>query len=878
MKPSPVPLHDQAGVRTVALFCVSVGLVALLIPIVAAAAGQPALATFGSFRSTFDALQLAGCALLGLAHLSYIALRQRAGSWMLLSLAGLAACLLPVTPAKLDIGGEWLAFAILATLIYATLLMTPETRRTDAAAALIASLAIGPLLLLLSGLLSGSMPAGAGLLSVSSIFCLLMLTAGLLVMTTGRLTSGIGDQGSAGWRAMQLAVPALMMVPALIGVTQLLVLPNAAGKVTDFIAISINTMVVGLLLLWALRRISAERNALVAFARAVDASAVIIVDADDLILYWSQGCEQLYGYSASEAKGCKRYELTGSRPLDGRRLADVSDGERRSGLRLIERCADGGEAIVHQTMLAAKEDQGLPVRILSVTDIGHMLTAEKALADREVQLMLAAQVHRIGMFQWDARTGKLEWLANTGEFVAPGISGMDSYDRWAEWTLPEDREITDRRREAAIWAKAERFSFQYRVRPPDGVVRVIEGSARCFYDAEGVLVRTIGVNIDVTERVERERQLAAREAQLLSILETVPDAMIVIDEQGTILTFSRAAEAIFGYNADAVVGDDISKLMPPGMMAQHHRAVRRYLETGERRVIGFERRLMAKRADGTEFPIEARVGEVRANGTRLFTGFLRDMSESDAAERKLAVVRDELAHAGRINAMGEMAAGLAHEINQPLAAISNYLSAAETLNEAGRTTEATPLLREAREQTLRAGKIIRRLRDFVAGRERDPQALLVEDIIREAVALLLAGFPDSRVSVEYDLDNRVEMMFADRIQVQQILFNLLRNALEAVTSQQDFDRRLTISSKTIDRRWIEIAVSDRGPGLRGVTPEQLFTPFISTKSGQGMGIGLSICKRLVEAQGGNLTFEERPGGGARFYFTIPRYEPLEDAA
>ena len=372
----------------------------------------------------------------------------------------------------------------------------------------------------------------------------------------------------------------------------------------------------------------------------------------------------------------------------------------------------------------------------------------------------------------------------------------------------------------------------------------------------------------VAQAFERNQDLLAREAHLQSILDTVPDAMIVIDEHGLIQSFSSAAERLFAYKAVEVVGQNVSLLMPSPYRENHDVYVNRYLETGERRIIGIGRVVVGERKDGSTFPMELAVGEMRSNDRRFFTGFVRDLTEHQKTEARLQELQSELVQISRLTAMGEMASTLAHELNQPLAAISNYLRGSRRLLESGsdadrgRVREAVD---KAADQALRAGHIIRRLRDFVARGESERRVESLNKIIEEASALALVGAKEHGIRVRFQFDPRVDLVLADKVQIQQVLLNLMRNAIDAM--QDSARRELTIATAAWGDGEAFVRVSDTGPGIAAEIADQLFQPFITTKP-QGMGVGLSISRTIVEAHGGRIWVDQNPGGGAVFCFTL----------
>ena len=376
------------------------------------------------------------------------------------------------------------------------------------------------------------------------------------------------------------------------------------------------------------------------------------------------------------------------------------------------------------------------------------------------------------------------------------------------------------------------------------------------------------------EAIAVNRDLAAREAHLSSILDTVPDAMIVIDEQGIMQSFSTTAERLFGWTGDEVIGQNVKILMPSPHREAHDGYLERYYRTHERRIIGIGRVVVGQRKDGSTFPMELAVGEMCTEGGRFFTGFVRDITERQQTEARLQELQSELVHISRLTALGEMASTLAHELNQPLSAIANYLRGSMRLL----TSEPVPrerladALDKAAEQTLRAGEIIRRLRDFVSRGETERRVESLPKLIEEAGALALVGAKEHGVHVDFDLDPAVNFVLADRVQIQQVILNLIRNAMDSMASVSR--RELHLAIRPDGEGMARVTISDTGPGISPEIAEHLFQPFITTKR-HGMGVGLSISRTIVEAHGGRIWVEETPGGGATFNFTLHSVEDEE---
>jgi two-component system sensor kinase FixL len=378
-------------------------------------------------------------------------------------------------------------------------------------------------------------------------------------------------------------------------------------------------------------------------------------------------------------------------------------------------------------------------------------------------------------------------------------------------------------------------------------------------------------------RLRREsatRSLAIREEHLRSILETVPDAMVVIDEAGLIRDFSQAAVRLFGWSAAEVQGRNVSMLMPTPYREAHDAYLHRYYRTGERRIIGTGRVVVGERRDGSTFPMELAVGEMRRGEERFFTGFIRDLTERQQTETRLQELQTELVHVSRLTALGEMASALAHELNQPLSAIANYLKGSRMLLErepipADRVGDAVD---RAAAEALRAGQVIRKLRDFLARGESERRIESLPKLIEEASALALVGAKEHGIRVRFDFDPAVDLVMADKVQVQQVVLNLIRNAIDSMADAPRRDMRVSVNAAS--DRLAEVAVADSGPGISPEIFDQLFQPFVTSKP-NGMGVGLSISRTIVEAHGGRIWAETSEEGGATFRFTLERADKGE---
>ena len=376
--------------------------------------------------------------------------------------------------------------------------------------------------------------------------------------------------------------------------------------------------------------------------------------------------------------------------------------------------------------------------------------------------------------------------------------------------------------------------------------------------------RLMGLLLDVTEQTRSQ-------AEVQAILETAVDAIIMIDDAGIIETFNPAAAALFGYQQEEVVGHPVTVLMPQPHRERHDGYIRSYLETGQRQIIGIGRELAALTKSGKRVPIYLAVSEILLQGRRRFTGIIRDLSEQYQTREALAEQREKLAHVGRLSTMGEMTASIAHEINQPLTAISMYAQSSLKLIQRGDPDldKLALALDKLNTQSLRAGAIIERIQRFARAQESPREWLPINELLKDLVKLAEGDARLHDVTITFDLEDGLPPVRCDAIQIQQVALNLIRNAIDAMKGIDcHHGNALAITSRSLSDGRVEVAVSDQGPGVAADQSQLLFKAFHTTKK-EGMGMGLSICRTIIGEHGGELAFRDNAGPGATFYFTLP---------
>jgi PAS domain S-box-containing protein len=505
-----------------------------------------------------------------------------------------------------------------------------------------------------------------------------------------------------------------------------------------------------------------------------------------------------------------------------------------------------------------------------VLDLSEQKRAEEASRRSEAYLAEAQRLSHTGSWYWNVGTGEVVW---SQEFFA--ILGLDSektkasYPLYLECIHPEDRSRVEETRRAALRDKRD-FEAEYRLLLPGGLTKYLHGRGH-FQESHSGDVEYIGAVIDITERKKEESERRYSEERYRVVIEAANDAVVITDESGAIQLANPATMKVFGYDPAELIGKPLTVLMPEFMRKLHENGFRRYLATGQRHINWQGTELTGLRKNGQEFQLEVSFGELTTNGRRVFTGFIRDITERKQAEElraSLQTTQLELAQVSRLTTMGELAASIAHEVNQPLTAVTNNANACLRLL-SSRNLDPEVLRRALKEivaDGTRASSVIARIRSFIKKTPVERKELGINDVIQEVLALARRELSENRVLLELELTKNLPLVLVDRVQLQQVLLNLIMNSIEAMSAVTDRPRLLWVQSE-IDQSDVLVAVRDSGTGL-DLPADRVFTPFFTTKT-NGMGMGLPISRSLIEGNGGRLWASSNSPHGAVFSFTLP---------
>ena len=521
-----------------------------------------------------------------------------------------------------------------------------------------------------------------------------------------------------------------------------------------------------------------------------------------------------------------------------------------------------------QQAVALRDSEGRVVRFVgTTTDIDDQKRAEEAVRASEAKLWRV--IDTIPTLTWcNLPDGPNEFLSRSWHEYT-GLSPEEAHGwGWSVSFHPDDLPPLMARWQQML-VSGEPGEIEARIRRFDGVYRWFLIRASPYRDETGAILRWYGTSTDIDDRKRAEEELKRSEARYRVVVETASDAVISIDEGGRIILANPATKRIFGHNPEDLIGRPLTVLMPQAMRALHETGYQRYLETGTRRLNWQGTEMSALRANGKEFPAEISFGEMTADGGKIFTGFIRDLSEKKRSEEALNKARTELAHVSRVTSLSAFTASIAHEINQPLSGIVTNASTclrmldAEPPNVSGARETARRALRDSH----RLSDVITRLRALFTRKEVKTEPVDINELAREVIALYLAELERNHVSLRLEFAEGLPSVMGDRIQLQQVILNLVRNASDAMSAVKDRPRELVVSTEPAGKE-VCFKVRDAGIGIDPTASERLFESFYTTKE-DGMGMGLSVSRSIIEAHEGRLWAMANDGPGATFAFSVP---------
>jgi PAS domain S-box-containing protein len=528
---------------------------------------------------------------------------------------------------------------------------------------------------------------------------------------------------------------------------------------------------------------------------------------------------------------------------------------------------------IRKALAVSRDQVGEPSlrALIACEDIHERKQVQERLQQSEQRWQTAFENSAIGIMMRD-RADRF-FAANRAFRDMLGYTESELYQLCQlDVTYEEDRDLNlDLIRE--LWeGKRQHFQIEKRYRRKDGTLVWVRNNVTLVPGTGGVAFFLFTIVEDITERKKEESERRYIEQRYRVMVETASDAVVCIDERGAILLANPATTKVFGYDPADLIGKPLTMLMPEYLRKLHEDGFRRYSATGQRHINWQGTELTGLRKNGQEFPVEISFGELTADGHRIFTGFVRDISERKQTEglrASLHATQLELAQVSRLTTMGELAASIAHEVNQPLTAVTNNANACLRL--LARRNLDPEVLRCALEEIVadgtRASAVIARIRAFIKKAPAERKELDINDVIQEVLALARRELSENRVLLELQLTNALPLVLVDRVQLQQVLLNLIMNGIEAMAAVTDRRRMLWVQSQVGEAGDVLVAVLDSGTGV-GSESDRVFSPFFTTKA-NGMGMGLPISRSLIEGHGGRLWSSPNSPHGAIFSFTLP---------
>jgi PAS domain S-box-containing protein len=585
--------------------------------------------------------------------------------------------------------------------------------------------------------------------------------------------------------------------------------------------------------------------------------------------FWvTEKWRRLFGFAESEAVDTGQL-LQVVHPEDRERMKQrvqhvlEQDGvDRESEYRITQ--PDGSTRWIADYGGVDLDEHGKPACARGVSrDITERKIAEEELRETQQRMELAASAAKLGMWMWDIVHDEI-WLTDKGRALFGfGASEKLDFDRFRRVLHPEDRESVLSAVENSLRTGAE-YECEYRVLLANEQIRWLAARGHVEFKADGQPARMHGVAIDITKRKEAEEQFRL-------VLDAAPNAMIMVNKDGQIILINKRVESLFAYTRDELIGQTIEILVPERFRSHYAEHRHGYFWDAKGRPMGAGRDLYGRRKDGSEVPVEIGLNPVHTSEGLSVLASIVDISERKQAEMEVARHRHELAHLSRIALLGELSGSLAHELNQPLAAIlSNAQAAQQFLKEdVFDVNELRQILAEIVAEDKRAGEVIRHVRLLFRKGEVGQHFgnLDINEVVQDVLKLMRNDLANQGVTVKTELAENLPAIQGDRVQLQQVVLNLVLNGCEAMIDCDSSERHLLITSGKQNGA-VHVSVRDWGSSIPEETMERVFEPFFTTKA-NGMGLGISVCRTIIEAHRGNICVRNNAEGGATFHFSIP---------
>jgi len=522
------------------------------------------------------------------------------------------------------------------------------------------------------------------------------------------------------------------------------------------------------------------------------------------------------------------------------------------------------------TSVAGRHPEGRPKTLIIVSrDITERKRSEEGLREATMREMQAARAGNVGLWDWDLATNEVRYSAEWKRQIGYQEHEIgDDFEEWRSRVHPDDLKSTLEQIQRCIAEARQDYEVEFRFRHKDGSYHWILACGSVLRGKDALPIRMLGTHVDITERKRAEDALRRSETRFRTLTETSPVGIFQADTRGNGVYVNNAVCRFTGRSYEDHLGDGWAEALHPDDRAPVAESWRRTVEGKD----DFHREFRFVAPDGRVTWLASQAAPLtdESGETTGLIGTLTDITKRKNAEAQSARLESELAHAARVSTMGEMAAGIAHELNQPLTVVVSRATACALAigSRSPKPAEILDDLAEIASQAERAGEIIRRFRLLSTKRQFKRSSLDVNGMVREVAEFLRHDIHMNRVALRLKLARKVPRVLADPVQIQQVLLNLMRNAIEAMTSVEDGVRELIIQTSASSPEAVEVAIRDTGPGVEEGDLEKLFEPFF-TRKGEGLGMGLAICRTIMEAHGGCVWATRNPKRGTTFHFTLP---------